>query len=52
MTLILFTEEEKKWIIKEPFNWHVDPKAPEKTKKSLERKLKKLKEIGDGDIHK
>ena len=34
-----FTDEENKYIIKEPFNWHVSEDAPDEIRKSIEKKL-------------
>lgn len=36
---ILFTEEERNWINKTPFNWAVKVGAPQNIKKALEKKL-------------
>lgn len=41
---IIFTDEEKEWIDKKPFNWTIKEGCPEKIKKDLERKLKLLKQ--------
>lgn len=37
--MVIFTEEEMEWIIKEPFNWHVDEKCPEKLKEQIQKKF-------------
>lgn len=39
---IIFTEEEKRYIIKEPFNWHVSDDAPKDIRESIEEKLRLL----------
>lgn len=38
--IVIFTDEEKKWIEKEPLNWHIKQGCPEQIKKELQRKLK------------
>lgn len=38
MTMI-FTDEEKEWLVMEPFNWHVKDGCPEDIEKSIKRKL-------------
>lgn len=43
MTTVIFTEKEKEYIIKEPFNWHMAEDTPEDVKKTLTRKLELLK---------
>lgn len=40
---IIFTEEEEKYIVKEPFNWHIAKDCPEQIKESLAKKLSMLK---------
>lgn len=40
---ILFTEEEKKWINKELFNWTIKEGCPSDVRETLELKLKELK---------
>lgn len=40
---IYFTEEEKEYIVKELFNWHISENCPESIRKMLEPKLKLLK---------
>lgn len=37
-----FTERENRYLVKEPFNWHVSREAPDDIRKSLEQKLKAL----------
>lgn len=37
---IIFTEEEKEWIEKEPFNWHIKKGCPEELKDKISKKLK------------
>lgn len=37
--MIIFTEEEMKWIIKEPFNWHIDENCPEELREQIQRKM-------------
>ena len=39
---IMFTDEEKQYIVKKQFNWHVDKSCPQKIKKTLVPKLKML----------
>lgn len=36
---IVFTEEEKKWIDKKPFNWKIKSKCPLKLRKEIKKKL-------------
>lgn len=40
---IIFTEEEKEWIDKVPFNWTIKNGCPNKIKNNLEKKLNLLK---------
>lgn len=42
MTTVIFTEEERKYIIKEPYNWHVSEDAPKEIADIIEKKLKLL----------
>lgn len=37
-----FTERESRYLVKEPFNWHVSREAPDDIRKSIEQKLKAL----------
>lgn len=39
---VIFTEEEKEWIIIEKFNWHIADNCPEDMKKVISEKLRKL----------
>lgn len=39
---IKFSDEEKKWIIKDDFNWKLSKDCPDKLKKLLEKKLSLL----------
>lgn len=41
MTLI-FTDEEKEWLIKEPFNWHTKDGCPKEIAESIQQKLRLL----------
>ena len=41
---VIFTEDELEWIDKKIFNWTVKKGCPSSIKKSLEKKLKLLKE--------
>lgn len=34
-----FTERENRYLVKEPFNWHVSNDAPDDVRKSIEQKL-------------
>ena len=36
---VQFTEEESRYLVKEPFNWHVSEDAPDSVRKSIEKKL-------------
>lgn len=38
--IVIFTDEEKEWLDREPFNWHAAKGAPETIRQSLEEKLK------------
>lgn len=37
-----FTERESRYLVKEPFNWHVSREAHDDMRKSIEQKLKAL----------
>lgn len=39
---IIFTEAEKEWIDREPFDWKVKEGCPEEIRESIEEKLKLL----------
>lgn len=39
---VIFSEEEKEWIDKKPFNWTIKKGCPENIRKSLKRKLDAL----------
>ncbi len=41
---IIFTEEEKEWIEKEPFNWHIKDGCPKEIMVQLQKKLDVLYE--------
>lgn len=40
-----FTEEEREYIVAEPFNWHIKDDAPEPVRKSLEEKLEAIEDF-------
>ena len=39
---LIFTDEEKEWIDKKPFNWTIKKECPKEIKEGLEKKLKLL----------
>lgn len=47
--IILFTEEEKEWIDKKPFDWSIIPGAPADIEESIRKKLEELKGYGESD---
>ena len=47
---LIFTEEEKEWIVMKPLNWTVKEGCPEEIKKELDKKLKLLKGKGNDRI--
>lgn len=40
---LIFSEEEKKWIKKETFNWTVEKNCPKELRKKINKKLEVLK---------
>jgi hypothetical protein len=40
---LIFSEEEKKWIKKEPFNWTTKKNCPKDLRKKIKKKLEILK---------
>lgn len=47
--MIMFTDEEMEWLVKEPLNWHIKDGCPVGIREALERKLKLL--YKDDGIH-
>ena len=43
---LIFSEEEKKWIKKEPFNWTVNKNCPKDVRNKIKKKLETLKTEG------
>ena len=41
---ISFTEEEKKYIVKEIFNWHISDNCPHELAVKINKKLQAIKE--------
>lgn len=40
--IMYFSREEKKWLVMEPLNWHIQEGCPEEIREKLEQKLKAL----------
>jgi hypothetical protein len=41
-----FTEQEKKYIVKEPFNWHTKDGAPDDVRDSINQKINAMNNQG------
>ena len=39
---IRFTDEEREWLVMEPFNWHIREGCPKNIRKGLAKKLELL----------
>lgn len=48
--VVHFTEEEKEWIVEEPFNWHIAEGCPEIIAGDLRRKLDLLYASSEGVV--
>jgi len=45
--IMIFTDEEKEWLVTEPNNWHIKNGCPKRIKESLEKKLLQMKNFSD-----
>ncbi len=45
--IVLFTEEEEEWLVRDPFNWHPHQDAPSQVAESIKAKLRAVQKADD-----